>query len=867
VSPPAHAKEITMKKAVFGLHVTGPTTLSVKAQAGTVKNDPVLTISTRKGKVQRLPGAGEWKVALEAGDHIVQLDGDFRSAIDIGVVPAAVFISLADSGSKDLVAWPGGGATKQDVKDPWPPPIVAEPNRPAAVASLAGADAASWFNTALTPMINAIGRGASQSPPSHALEPQSPPIHALVIGIDHYPPAPAGHATLFRDLSGCVRDALDVETFLRERLGVPVSRITRLLSPLPADPRGAKLPTYDNIVAAWQRLIDEVPAGAQIYIHYSGHGGRVKTCVPEVKGDAELDEALAPCDVNDRANGRFLRDVEIARLLDRMAERKHVGTIIVDGCHSGGITRGDAVPRTGERDDLEPRPSDARGSAVGTSAELAAAAQRMKAAAGQRSEGTRGIDAAWNVAPSSTVVVAACRPNEYAYEYAFDGVKRGALTYFWLQALGGRSGRFTYSAATRRIVADIPKHIPQQPMVFGDAEREVLGLAHVKPVRAIAVTAVNGDRITLAAGRSGFVRRGMLLAIAPPNAGADDVDELTGLPEVEVIEVSATSSIARRVGASAGPIVGGAQAIPLRYTESATRRVKCLPGGTPGDEDARRALTQALAADRSNLLKAVTDDETAHFIVTRVAAEGGPAYGINDATGRPIANLGPVITFADSRAAARVIERLAHLARFAVVQTLDNSDPSSLLTGCVEIELLALQGDYERGDKLDPRPFPGGQPERIPHNTWFCMRLRNRSAFEISVAVLDLQPDWGISKVVPQGTKWLQLAPDTHQDTAMRAWLPDGYGTSKDTLKAIATVQSTEWDWLCLDALDEAVRRGGTRRGVASGNLRAAMEAMRSATRTTRNVEAADVPTEAWTTVERTITIVAPDEQRDKGAA
>jgi hypothetical protein len=708
-------------------------------------------------------------------------------------------------------------------------------------------------------MANLIGGGSVESPR----------LHALVIGIDHYPAAPAGQRTLFPSLGGCVRDALEVDAFLRDRVGVPASRITRLLSPLPGvDDRGAALPTYDNIVRAWQRLIEAVPPGEHIYIHYSGHGGRVKTCVPEVKGDAALDEALAPCDINDRATGRFLRDVEIAHLLDVMSRRGQIGTIVVDACHSGGLRRGhDAVARRGDGDDLAPRASDALGSAVGTRAELVAAARHVKAdASAQRGEATRGVEDAWRFAPSSTVVLAACRQDESAYEYAFDGhCKRGALTYFWLQALERRGRSLTYGEAARRIVADIaPYQLAQRPMALGDSDREVLGLRHVAPPPAIAVTAVNGDRITLSAGLSGLVRRGMRLAIAP--SATTRVDALTGLPEVEVIEVGAATSIARRVGDSGGEIAGGALAIPLRYTESATRRVKWQPGGLAGDDDAARALLQALGADRSNLLAATTDG-AAHYLVTQVAAAGPRAYRIDDASGNPIANLGPAISVAEPDAAARVVERLAHLARFGLVQMLDNSDSRSPLTGRVEIELLALQADYEHGEALQPRPFHGGQPERIPHDTWFCMRLHNRSELELNVVVLDLQPDWGISRAVPSDMPWLQLAPGTYVDTAMRAWLPEGYGTSTDTLKAIATIEPAEFNWLCLDALDERGRRRGARKGIASDDLRDAMEAMRSTTRATRNVHAATVPTLGWTTVKRAIIIEAPDAQRDQGAA
>lgn len=840
VHPPHAVKGREIVKAIFGLHVAATTTLSLTARAGAVASHPVLTISTRSGIGQRVGGKEKWKASLSAGEHLVQLHGDIEGPIEIRIDPAAVFVSLAGTKSNALIAWMDTQATVDG--DPWPPPIVTSKG-PSAVEALAGPGPAYWFNSLLAPMADRIVRSGVRQPP----------IHALLIGIDYYPDATPPHRTLFHNLGGCVRDVLEVDAFLRERLDVPSSQITCLLSPLPGvDALGTHLPTYDNIVSAWKRLIYEVPSGEQIYIHFSGNGGRVKTCMPEVKGTGALDEALAPCDVNDRAKGRFLRDVEVARLLEQMTERRHFVTIVIDACHSSGLSKGEVFPRCGLAADLEPRPSDGLGSAVASPAELAATVQR---GAGSRSAGD-----AWHFGPNSGVLVAACRQNEFAFEYAFDGhVRRGALTYFWLETLDRRGPSLSYRAALRSINADmIAYHLPQTAMVVGDADREVLGLQHIRPVRAIPVLAVDNHRITLLAGMASLMRRGMRLAIAPPDAVTDFV-ELAGLPEVEVGEVGAAQSIARRIDDKPGEIVVGAQAIPLRYTQSVTRLVKWMPSGLAGEEEARRTLTEALAADPSRLVAAAPDDTAAHYFVTTTpaSATGEFEYRVDDAAGVPVRNLGPAIGVADQHAAARVVSRIVHLARFSSVHTLDNSDPHSPLAGRFELELLALPDDFQHGDPVIPRPFIGGQPDNLPHNTWICLRLRNRSVFELHAVVLDLQPDWGISKAVPSDLPFLQLAPDTVYDTAIRAWLPRGYDSSTDILKAIATVEPTAFDWLCLDPLDQLDGHRGPLKGIPMAHLRQAIEGMRSATRTVGRVVEANVPTRAWTTVQRVLTVVA----------
>lgn len=50
-----------------------------------------------------------------------------------------------------------------------------------------------------------------------------------------------------------------------------------------------------------------------------------------------VDEALIPVDFN--LGGRYLRDFEIAVLLNKMAKKKLFVTIVLDCCHSGGATR------------------------------------------------------------------------------------------------------------------------------------------------------------------------------------------------------------------------------------------------------------------------------------------------------------------------------------------------------------------------------------------------------------------------------------------------------------------------------------------------------------------------------------------------
>ena len=167
-------------------------------------------------------------------------------------------------------------------------------------------------------------------------------FHALLIGIDYYEPNP-----YYKSLKGAVRDIDKVASYLEKSLQIQAEQIIRLTSPLPdknslADVRSLRLerpPTYQNIVEAFNTITETAQAQDLVYIHYSGHGGRVKTIFPDLKGEGQFDEGLVPMDVGDR--GRYLRDVEMATLLKRMTDKGLLVTVIFDSCHSGGATRGD----------------------------------------------------------------------------------------------------------------------------------------------------------------------------------------------------------------------------------------------------------------------------------------------------------------------------------------------------------------------------------------------------------------------------------------------------------------------------------------------------------------------------------------------
>ena len=261
------------------------------------------------------------------------------------------------------------------------------------------------------------------------------------------------------------------------RAGCRHIKVTLMIAPRPEGPGSDRavladcVPTYSNIVKQWRAVTDTARAGDIVYIHYSGHGGRAKTVFPDHKPTGR-DESLAPCDINDRDRGRYLRDVEIAALLQRMAQKQLVTTLVLDSCHSGGATRGDqAQASAGDCDDLGARGSDAMPSDVAPPDELDRVARQLATRA-LGPVGTWRVDDQGNRTAFNTVI-AACGENEASYEFSPEPEMRtGALTYFWLKALRARTPGATYRRLFDRVYGQNRDQFQSQtPAILGEENR------------------------------------------------------------------------------------------------------------------------------------------------------------------------------------------------------------------------------------------------------------------------------------------------------------------------------------------------------------------------------------------------------------
>ncbi|KYC34675.1 hypothetical protein WA1_50640 [Scytonema hofmannii PCC 7110] len=345
-------------------------------------------------------------------------------------------------------------------------------------------------------------------------------LYALLVGIDCYLPNELPDGASYRSLKGCVRDINHVEAFLKRQFNLPPEQIYMLTasnvddSGEPFEPP-SKWPTYENIVKMFQEVTSMAQSGDQVYIHYSGHGGRAVTIYPELKREKGFDEALVPLDIG-KPTSRYLRDLELAALLQKMVSKGLVVTVVLDSCHSGGATRaGDSDIRGADTNtvDTTPRPTE---SLVASSWELVKTWQNLTG-------GARNATAIGGMLPlvKDYVLLAACRPSEYAYEYAFNGFERnGALTYWLLDSLQNRSLDLTYNELYSRINAKIHSQFQQQtPMLMGEGNRLVFGNSYESLQYTATVMQVDATShpvlVKLNAGIAQGVDEGSLFAIYP----------------------------------------------------------------------------------------------------------------------------------------------------------------------------------------------------------------------------------------------------------------------------------------------------------------------------------------------------------------
>jgi hypothetical protein len=692
---------------------------------------------------------------------------------------------------------------------------------------------------------------------------QTSNLYALLIGIDCYLPNRLPDGSSYKSLSGCVRDINHVEAFLKQMRKVPEAQILKLTaSKNPAEATKPlelpeKLPTRQNIVDYFRKIGAIAPPGSQVYIHYSGHGGRAKTIFPDIKDPDGIDEGLVPTDIG-TSEGQYLRDLELAQLLQDLVDRQLTVTLVLDCCHSGGATRGDAEIRG--MDVVDDKPLLAGQELVAPLVTLATTWQSLTAGE------TRGLKAGGLPQSEDYVVLAACRPNEFAFEYAFNREtkeRNGALTYWLLDTLRQQNPGQTYKDLYDRINAKIHSQFSQQtPMLMGAGNRELFGsesatTVYAVPVLQVETLATGETQVVLGIGQANGVGKGAEFAIYPRGT-TDLIAKENRIAIARIIQRGATESQCRLE-----PIEGqelkveqGDQAVLISASVNLVRKISLFL-----EEQATETIKQALAGNGWIELAediATTDDDEG--VAYQVVANKNGEYEICDRTGSPYQNMKPYVKVSDPNAAKTIVNRLVHLAKYHATAELDNTDKDSPLASKLAVEWLGTSDTYELGDKIPPKSqlkmFTGPSQPKVSIGEYIFLSIRNNYSQPLNIAVLNLASDWAIEQIYPsgQGEYFITLDPGKAQVIPLQPSLEGDGGAVENTVKVFATVGAANFRWLELPSLDEQLQSKGF--STRSGNpLEALFAAIDDEQPQTRKLTVAASASSEWTTKQVTLKI------------
>ncbi len=634
------------------------------------------------------------------------------------------------------------------------------------------------------------------------------PDRVLLIGIDHYLPGQTPAGISYPCLEGSVRDVEWMERFLVDSLGVCPKRIHKLTASGPNERRqDQELPTYDNIVAAFNRLIEKAEPQDRVLIHYSGHGGRARTLFPKVKGEHGWDEVLVPANVG-AAAARYLRDVELAYLLRKMVARELLLTLILDCCHAGGAIRNGHLRRgtTPRGVGLIDTSHCPQGSLVAGHDELEQTWRQLTAWTSRGPE----VASGWLPEPRGYVLLAACQAHELAFEYAFDGRhKHGVLSYRLLEALEDLGTRHTYKRLFDRVVAKVRGDFEDQtPQLEGEADRFLFSERRARCVDAVNVLRTDPvqGRLLLHAGQAHGVESGARFAVYPLGVEPRESDPDPPLV-VKLGELGATESWAVPVRGGLEVAEPGSQAVLIDVgsgrigTIRLRRAVRLAP-----QRRELAALRRAIGQRGSGFVELVSTDAAADF---EIAVDAMGAYAILGPDGRPLPDQQPPVFLREPDAAARMAARIVHLAKFHNIAGLINPDERSPLAGKLRIELYRVGAAGQMSELLRPALENPDQPPEFRVGEMLAIRVKNISEQPLHVAVLGLQPGWSVAQIHPPRKYGdsVVVEPGGEELVRLRADFPDGFDAGVDQIKVFATVEASQIRWLRLPPLDERMPR------------------------------------------------------------
>ena len=118
-------------KLIFGLRTSEDITLTVTGQPGAQAPDLQIKTNGQAEDTVITYGNGAWTTKLAPGDHVVRMaaarDSWFDGEVTFTLSSASTIVVYAAGASSQPMAWLATTGAVNDPKNPWPPPVAAEP--------------------------------------------------------------------------------------------------------------------------------------------------------------------------------------------------------------------------------------------------------------------------------------------------------------------------------------------------------------------------------------------------------------------------------------------------------------------------------------------------------------------------------------------------------------------------------------------------------------------------------------------------------------------------------------------------------------------------------------------------------------------
>ncbi|KAF8252036.1 hypothetical protein K440DRAFT_636218 [Wilcoxina mikolae CBS 423.85] len=578
---------------------------------------------------------------------------------------------------------------------------------------------------------------------SSAKTPQSAPRRWFVlIGIDFYIPGTNrrdeyGRTISFHTLRGCVCDVMNVKNLIEKKFKKGCYRIATLTSTSTTytkEPK-EKLPTYDNIIRSLRKVSDDAEAGDLVYIHYSGHGARVRETY---KGTNAVYKAIVPLDI--ACGGKYILDVELSELLDDMVNRQLIVTVVLDCCHSGGGTARNLSSQLSDCRGIEQIDATA-GAQLGTSGddvqEWSTPAVSHQAGSGRRSGGECRVGTQ-NL--QGYELLAACSLNEKAFERFYDGMWQGVLTYYLLNSLWP-DVNITHGMLYRRIVTKVNGYSNKQTPIFkGDGQRYFFSnkrfdgpCASPFTVRRMHLHNDKRQYPVLDVGAAHSMLKGSELTVYPWDV--TDFRDSNRYPKIRVIEVWPLESMAEVIDHQTVTIEPGCQAILLKplvvelkvKSSEFPEGVKFMQLKT---EISSRPAQSPLERVVSGVKVVPYSDDSADY---HVKVENDQ-YKLLNTKNQSIRH------FPSSNDPVLFHYNLGHLSKFEMFRTLENANVPQSLKGKFKFTLKAVG---------ESAILEGESKCSVKEHTKISFKFENNSRMDLNVTILDFGPLWNIEQIFP----------------------------------------------------------------------------------------------------------------------